>query len=51
MDTLDHDLYQFLDEFTLGLLPPLRNDEDEVELWCVCCACVFIPLLSFSVLL
>ena len=32
METLDHDLYQLLDEFSLGLLPPLRVEEDEVEL-------------------
>lgn len=32
MDTLDVDLYRFLDEYTLGLLPPLRAEKDEEEL-------------------
>ena len=32
MDTLDGDLYRLLDEYTLGLLPPLRAEADEVEL-------------------
>lgn len=32
MDTLDSDLYRLLDEYTLGLLPPLRAESEEVEL-------------------
>ena len=32
MDTLDMDLYKFIDEYTLGLLPPLRGNNEEDEL-------------------
>lgn len=32
METLDTDLYKFIDEYTLGLLPPLRNNNEEDEL-------------------
>lgn len=32
MDTLDSDLYRFLDEHSLGLLPPLQAEADEAEL-------------------
>ena len=32
METLDSDLYRFLDEYTLGMLPPLRAETDESEL-------------------
>ena len=32
METLETDLYNILNEFTLGLLPPLRAEEEESEL-------------------
>lgn len=33
METLDNDLYRLIDEYSLGLLPPLvAKDADEPEL-------------------